>query len=108
MQKQEGYEEIPNGYKLTVQGTRNGVAYTWGYTALYDGRPHPVTGRDDFDAITAYKVDQYITLGNFTKAGIDVAGYQRGGNAAGTALKVIASGKRLDGSTYFDVMQYTS
>jgi hypothetical protein len=43
------YEEIPNGYKLTVSGVHNGEEYSWHYSAEYDGQPHPVHGRDDVD-----------------------------------------------------------
>jgi hypothetical protein len=101
------YDEIPNGYTLKVTGVRGGQPYSWGYTALYDGQPHPVTGRDDIDAITAYKVDDQVTLGFFTKVGVDGGAYARKLTVDGSGLKVIAAGKQPDGSAYFDVVQYT-
>jgi hypothetical protein len=101
------YDEIPNGYTLTVTGRRGGRDYTWGYSALYDGQPHPVTGRDDIDAIIAYRVNESVTVGIFSKVGADGGAYARQTTSDGSGLKVIASGKRTDGSTYFDVIQYT-
>jgi len=101
------YEEIPNGYKLTVSGTRNGQRYSWGYTALYDGKPHAVTGRDDVDAITAYRCDDQVTVGFFTNKGVDGGAYGRA-TLDGRNLKVIAAGKDASGSPYFDVIQYTA
>jgi hypothetical protein len=102
------YEEIPNGYTLTVSGQLNGRPYSWGYTALYDGQPHSVTGRDDVDAITAYRVDDYVTLGIFSKVGIDGGSYSRRVSVDGRSLEVIAAGRAADGSPYFDVIHYTS
>ncbi len=81
------YEEIPNGYKLTVTGTRGGQPYTWGYTALYDGVDHPVSGRPDVISIQAYKVNDNITLGFFKQNRIDGGAYARIVSADGNSLK---------------------
>jgi hypothetical protein len=32
------YEQVGDGYKLTVSGTRDGKPYSWSYTAQYDGK----------------------------------------------------------------------
>lgn len=106
-QETRHYEEVPNGYRLTVDGSRGGQRYNWGYTALYDGADHSVTGRPDVDAIQAFIANDRITIGFFKKNGVDVAGYQRVLSADGNTLKVFASGKRSDNSTYFDVISYT-
>ena len=101
------YDEVPNGYRLTVNGTRNRQSYSWGYTALYDGQPHPVTGRDDIDSIVAYRVNELITIGFFSKGGDDRGvAYQRILSSGGDHLKIIASGREANGSPYFDVLQY--
>ena len=52
------YELVPGGYKLTVNGSFAGKDYSWNYTALYDGKPHPVYGRPDVDAITIYRISE--------------------------------------------------
>lgn len=100
------YEEIPNGYKLTVNGSNNGIPYSWNYTALYDGKPHPVNGRLDVDAITIYKINQNITVGFFTKGAADGGPYSRSVSADGKSLSVQAAGRHVDGSPFYDVIQY--
>lgn len=65
-----------------------------------------MTGRSDINAIQAYKVSDQITLGFFKQNGIDGGAYARTLSADGNSLKVIAAGKRPDGSAYFDVLNY--
>ena len=55
-QKTRLYEERPNGYKLTVSGSHNRKPYSWGYEAYHDGKPYPVHGREDVDAITIFRL----------------------------------------------------
>jgi hypothetical protein len=99
------YDQLENGYKLTVSGTQKGSPYKWSYTAYYDNKPHAVEGRDDVDAITIYKYGDNITGGWFTKNGETVAAYAR--ILAGNTLTVIASGRR-EGSPYFDTIRYST
>src|SRR5215469_1425114 len=61
------YEELPNGYKLTVSGNHQGTPYSWNYTAYYDGKKHPVHGRPDVNGIKIYKLDEHNTVGFFFK-----------------------------------------
>jgi hypothetical protein len=105
-QESRRYDELDNGYTLTVQGEQAGQQYTWTYTAYYDGRAHPVAGRDDVDSIIISKDNDDVTSGWFLKDGVVVAGYQRGGGGS-PELVVTAGGRRLDGSTYFDTIHYT-
>ena len=100
------YEEIPGGYKLTVTGEHQGKPYTWGYTALYDGKDHPVYGRPDVDAIEAYKVNDKITIGFFKKNGLYGGPYARKLSPDNSTLTVQSVGKRDDGSVFFDVLEY--
>jgi hypothetical protein len=100
------YEEIPNGYKLTVSGTHNNHPYLWQYTAKYDGKDHRVTGRADVDSIQAFRVNNDITLGFFKKVGVFGGSYARIVSSDGRTLTVLAAGKREDGTVYFDVIEY--
>jgi hypothetical protein len=99
------YEEVRGGYKLTVKGTNQGTPYQWGYTALYDGKDHPVHGRPDIDSIEAYRVNDRITIGFFKKDGAEVAMYKRG-LLSEKSLQVVASGLDEKGAAYFDVVEY--
>jgi hypothetical protein len=100
------YKAVRGGYELTVTGIRNGEPYSWGYTAIYDGKDHPVQGRKDVDAIEAYKVNDRITIGFFKKKGKEVAAYKRHLSIDGKSLSVVASGVNTDGSIYFDTIEY--
>jgi hypothetical protein len=100
------YEEVPGGYKLTVTGEHQGKPYQWGYTALYDGKDHPVEGRPDADAIEAYKVNDKITIGFFKKDGEFVGPYARSLSPDNSTLTVQTVGKQDDGTAYFDVIRY--
>lgn len=99
------YDEIPNGYSLKVDGSRGGVPYTWGYTALYDGKDHSVHGRTDADAIEAYRLSDRMTIGFFKKKGDVGVLYQRKVRQDG-ALEVLMAGKHDDGTAYWDVIVY--
>jgi hypothetical protein len=100
------YEEIPGGYKLTVTGTQSGESYTWGYTALYDGKDHPIHGRSDSDAIEAYRLSDRVTIGFFKKDGEIGPLYRRNVSADGTTLEVLMAGRNADNSAYYDVIIY--
>lgn len=100
------YEEAPGGYKLTVTGVHNGKPYTWGYTALYDGKDHPIHGRADADAIEAYRLNDRHTIGFFKKTGSVGPFYQRKLSADGKTLEVLMAGRNPDGSAYYDVITY--
>lgn len=65
-----------------------------------------VVSTHDADAITAYKVNDHITLGFFTKDGIDGGSYQRIVSLDGKSLKVLASGRDANGAAYFNVINY--
>ena len=99
------YEPVSdNGYKLTVSGIHKGQPYEWGYTALYDGKDHPVYGRDDVDAIEAYRINEKITIGFFKKGGVLGGAYAR--KTDSDSLTVQAGGRRVDGTPYYDVVVY--
>jgi hypothetical protein len=100
------YEKVGDGYKLTVSGTHDGKKYEWGYTAQYDGKPHPVYGRDDVNAIEAYRVNDYITIGFFTQNDMPGGPYTRKLSKDGRSLTVQAAGRNADGTPFFDVIQY--
>jgi hypothetical protein len=94
------------GYKLQVSGTYKGKPYEWGYTANYDGKDYPVYGRDDVDAIEAYRINSRITVGFFKKNGMPGGPYKRKLSADGKTLEVETVGRRPDGTFYLDVIQY--
>lgn len=100
------YEQVGQGYKLTVTGTRNGQPYKWGYTATTDGKPCPVHGRPDVDMIVKHVVNNLITVGSFTKDGKIVAEYRRATSQDGKELTVVVSGRAPEGGAYFDVLRY--
>jgi hypothetical protein len=100
------YEKVVGGYKLTVSGMHDGQPYEWGYTAQYEGKPSPVYGRSDVDAIEKHQVSNLITIGSFTNKGRIVGAYRRATSIDGKTLTVVASGRRQDGTTYFDVIKY--
>ncbi|OYU50074.1 MAG: hypothetical protein CFE31_00470 [Rhizobiales bacterium PAR1] len=100
------YEQLENGYKLTVKGSKAGKSYEWGYTAYYDGKDHPVYGREDVDAIEPYKVNDHVTIGFFKKAGVYGGPYARKLDTSGNSLTVQTVGKNPDGSVFFDVITY--
>lgn len=100
------YQEVENGYSLTVTGSKGGNPYQWGYVALYDGQPHPVYGRQDVDAITAYKISDKITIGFFTNNAVPGGPYARFVSDDGNSLVVWAGGRNANGAPYFDVIKY--
>jgi len=100
------YEERENGYKLTVTGSLNGEEYAWGYTAEYDGEPHPVHGREDVDSITIHKINDRITVGFFRKGLMPGGPYARTVSEDGQELMVEAAGRHADGTPFYDVIQY--
>jgi len=100
------YEGVPGGYRLSVKGTHNGKPYSWGYTAIYDGKDHPVWGRPDADSIEAYRINDRITIGFFKKNGVPCGPYTRKVSADGKSLQVQTVGRNADGSVYFDVIEY--
>lgn len=100
------YEETRDGYRLSVKGARDGHTYDWGYTVGVDGTPWPVHGRSDVDCIEKHRVNDFITIGSFTKEGRIVASYRREVSRDGAALTVVAAGCTENGATYFDVIAY--
>ena len=100
------YEEVPGGYELTVAGSHAGKDYSWNYTALYDGKPHPVYGRPDVNEITIYKINDHITVGFFSKDGVEGGPYSRNVSVDGKTLTVQAAGRNADGTPFFDVIKY--
>lgn len=102
------YEERENGYKLTVQGELNGRKYSWYYEAFHDGKPYPVVGRDDVDAITIYKLSDTFTCGFFTKGPQQMPGgpYARKLDVIKNTLTVEAAGRRTGGEPFYDVIIY--
>jgi hypothetical protein len=102
------YENLDNGYKLTVSGTREGQTYEWGYTAYYDGDPHPVHGREDVDSIRIFKLDARRTVGLFDQGGSPGGPYARVVSEDGSQLTVEAAGRNADGSAFYDVIAYNT
>jgi hypothetical protein len=100
------YQELPNGYSLTVTGAKNGQPYQWGYKAFYDGKEYPVYGRQDVDAITAYRLDDRNTVGFFTHNQLAGGPYSRKLSEDGKQLVVWAAGRGVTGAPYFDVLHY--
>src|SRR3989344_3000678 len=99
------YEPVKGGYRLTVRGVRKGKNYEWGYTALYDGKPHHVYGRDDVDSIEAYKINDRVTIGFFRKGIVFGGPYSRHLSKDGKTLVVQAAG-RNGSRAFYDVIKY--
>lgn len=100
------YEEVSGGYRLTVSGTHDGKSYSWGYTALYDGKDHPVWGRPDVDSIETYRINDRITIGFFKKNAMPGGPYARKLSEDGKSLQVQTVGRNPDGTAYFDMIEY--
>jgi hypothetical protein len=100
------YEKLDNGYKLTVSGTEGGKPYSWNYTAFYDGKRHPVTGRSDVDSIEIYELSEYRTAGFFYLGDQPAGAYNRKVEASASELVVEAAGRRPGGGAYYDVINY--
>jgi hypothetical protein len=100
------YEELAGGYRLTVSGIKNGKPFTWGYTAFYDGKDHAIHGRDDANAIEAYRLSDRATIGFFKKDGSVGPLYKRNIAADGSTLEVLMAGKDASGKAYYDVIVY--
>jgi hypothetical protein len=105
--EQRLYEVVPGGYKLTVSGSHEGKPYSWNYTALYDGKPHPVHGRDDVNSIVIHKIDDRTTVGFFLKDAAPGGPYARHLSLDGKTLVVEAAGRRTNGQPFYDVITYT-
>lgn len=100
------YDEVDNGYKLTVTGVHDGKEYSWNYTAKYDGEPHPVYGRDDVDSITIHRISDRVTVGFFKQGLVPGGPYARFVSEDGQALTVEAAGRHPDGTPFYDVIEY--
>ena len=64
------YEETSDGIKRTGETIgADGKKTSFEYTAKYDGKDYPVTGSDQFDAITLKRVNDHTVAATLKKSG---------------------------------------
>ncbi len=83
-----------------------GAAQKWEMAGAYDGKPHPVTGNPDADAIAMKRVDDMTGESTFTKAGKVMAVNTRVLSADGKTLTITSKGTTGDGKPRHDVAVY--
>jgi hypothetical protein len=80
------YAAAGDGFKVSTSGIGADVKPTMtGFTAMFDGKDHPVTGNPDWDAIMAKRVDSHTV--EFTR--------KKGGKVVQTATSAVSK----DGKT---------
>jgi hypothetical protein len=80
------YATAGDGFKVSTSGTgADGKPTMTGFTAMFDGKDHPVTGNPDWDAIVAKRVDSHTV--EFTR--------KKGGKVVQTATSAVSK----DGKT---------
>lgn len=80
------YAAAGDGFKVSTSGTgADGKPTQTGFTAMFDGKDHPVTGNPDWDTAMAKRVDSHTV--EFTR--------KKGGKVVQTATSVVSK----DGKT---------
>jgi hypothetical protein len=99
----------PSGDAMKIDVTMtpaDGPAQHWVMTAAYDGKPAPVVGNPDADAITLKRVDANRGESTFTKAGKVMAVNKRTLSADGKTLTIATTGVNGKGQPRNDVAVY--
>ena len=79
------YAAAGDGFKVSTSGTgADGKPTMTGFSAMFDGKDHPVTGNPDWDAIMAKRVDSHTV--EFTR--------KKGGKVVQTATSAVSKDGR--------------
>jgi hypothetical protein len=101
------YAESAQGITVTVKTTTaDGKESTSTVTFKEDGKPYPVSGNPDFDAVAVTRVDPSTVHSTQTKAGATVGTGVRTVSKDGKTLTYTQRGVHAGGAKYDDVSVY--
>lgn len=95
------YTQSGDGVSLKVTGVAaDGSAISQSATLNYDGKPYPITGAADYDALSLKKINGSTVKSTLLKDGKPVGSSVRTISMHGKLLTLKASIKGKDGKTY--------
>jgi len=101
------YVESPQGMMVTVKTTAaDGKESTTTLTLKDDGKPYPMSGNPDVDAVSAKRVDALTLNSTQTKAGVTVGTAVRTVSKDGKTLTFAQKGTHANGAKFDDVSVY--
>jgi hypothetical protein len=101
------YAESAQGIALTIKTVAaDGKESTTTATFKEDGKPYPMSGNPDFDAVSVKRVDALTINSTQMKAGVSVGTGVRAVSKDGKTLKFSQKGTHVDGEKYDDVLVY--
>jgi len=101
------YAASADGTTLTVNGVgADGSAMSQQSTFKYDGKPYPMTGSSDYDAIALKRVNGSTVKSTMTKAGKQVGTTTRSVSAHGKVLTLSSKFTGADGKPNDNVAVY--
>src|ERR1700691_201202 len=101
------YAASADGTTLTVNGVgADGSAMSQQSTFKYDGKPYPMTGSPDYDAIALKRVNGSTVKSTMTKAGKQVGTTTRSVSAHGKVLTLSSKFTGADGKPNDNVAVY--
>ena len=97
-------ESVEGGESLSVDGVgADDKAASWGYTALYNGKPTSVTGSPYGDMVSFKRLDARTTQITYTKNGTLTRTSKRTVSKDGKTLTIAAEGTNAKGQKYNNV-----
>jgi hypothetical protein len=101
------YSQGADGISLSVNGVRaDGSAVSQQSTFKYDGKPYPMTGSPDYDAISLKRVNGSTVSSTMTKAGKKVGTTTRTISGHGKILTLSTKATGADGKPYSTVLVF--
>jgi hypothetical protein len=101
------FEVSGTDVKYTAKGiSAEGKPTLLEYTAKYDGKDYPVTGSQDFDAISLKQVDAATSVATLKKGGKVVQTTTRVVSKDGKTLTLTVKGKNAKGQAVDNVMVF--
>jgi hypothetical protein len=98
------YTQSADGTSLSVTGVgADGTALSQQSTFKYDGKPYPMSGSADYDAITLRRVNGSTVKSTMMKAGKQVGSTTRSISAHGKVLTLATKATGADGKTFDNV-----
>jgi hypothetical protein len=101
------YAASTDGTTLTVTGAgADGSATSQQSTFKYDGKPYPITGSSDYDALALKRVNGSTVKSTMSKAGKQVGTTTRSISGHGKILTLTSKYTGADGKAYSNVAVY--
>jgi hypothetical protein len=101
------YVAAGDGFKVSTTGTgADGKPTMTGFTAMFDGKDHPVTGNPDWDAIMAKRVDSHTVEFARKKGGRVVQTATSAVSKDGKTRTVTTTGENAQGQKISTVAVY--